>query len=206
MTQKHFDNKSPLVQVITWCHQSTRHCLCQSSPRPISPYSVARPRDRTAVVSVATGFPRDVCMTVSRKVSISIISVVHMSALLMKCKRRVLLNVWIHGTNSNLKTGLQWTRLYMETRVSKTSKPESQTNESSRLSDAHIHQIFSKCCKQFLPNVCKKRAVILYWPQLVKYGFVLMVSVICAIQYTDAYENLSCNGSRQLLCLMNISF
>ena len=36
------DEKSPLAQVMAWCHQSTSHYLIQCWPRSIMPYGVTR--------------------------------------------------------------------------------------------------------------------------------------------------------------------
>ena len=38
------DDKSKLVQVMTWCRQATSHYLSQCWPRSMSPYSVIRPK------------------------------------------------------------------------------------------------------------------------------------------------------------------
>ena len=38
------DDKSPLVQVMAWCHQATSHYLNQCFPRSLSPYGVTRPQ------------------------------------------------------------------------------------------------------------------------------------------------------------------
>ena len=38
------DDKSTLVQVMAWCHQSTSHYLSQCWPRSMSPYGVTRPQ------------------------------------------------------------------------------------------------------------------------------------------------------------------
>ena len=37
-------DKSTLVQVMAWCHQSTSHYLSQCWPRSLSPYGVTRPQ------------------------------------------------------------------------------------------------------------------------------------------------------------------
>ena len=44
MSQNTFDDKSTLVQVMTWCHQAASYYLTQCSPRSMSPYSVTRPQ------------------------------------------------------------------------------------------------------------------------------------------------------------------
>ena len=36
------DDKSPLAQVMVWCHQTTSHYLSQCWPRSISPYGIIR--------------------------------------------------------------------------------------------------------------------------------------------------------------------
>ena len=38
------DDKSTLVQVMTWCHQATSHYLSLCWPRIMSPYGVTRPQ------------------------------------------------------------------------------------------------------------------------------------------------------------------
>ena len=43
MPQNPFDDKSVLVQVMAWCHQTTSHHLKQSWPRSLSPYGITRP-------------------------------------------------------------------------------------------------------------------------------------------------------------------
>ena len=39
-----FDDKSTLVQVMTWCHQASSHYLSQCWPRSISPYGIIGPQ------------------------------------------------------------------------------------------------------------------------------------------------------------------
>ena len=39
------DDKSTLVQVMTWCHQATSHYLSQCWPRSLLPYDGSRPQD-----------------------------------------------------------------------------------------------------------------------------------------------------------------
>ena len=43
MPQNTFDDKSTLVQVIAWCHQSTSLYMSQCWPRYMSPYGATRP-------------------------------------------------------------------------------------------------------------------------------------------------------------------
>ena len=38
------EDKSTLVQVMTWCHQATGHYLSQCWPRSVSPYNAIRPQ------------------------------------------------------------------------------------------------------------------------------------------------------------------
>ena len=42
MWQDIFDEKSTLVQIMSWCCQPTSHCLSQCWPRPMSPYDITR--------------------------------------------------------------------------------------------------------------------------------------------------------------------
>ena len=42
MPQNSTNDKSTLVQVMTWCRQATSHCLSQCWPRSLSPYGVTR--------------------------------------------------------------------------------------------------------------------------------------------------------------------
>ena len=43
MPQDIFDDKSTLIQDMTWCCQATSHYLSQSSSRSVSPYAITRP-------------------------------------------------------------------------------------------------------------------------------------------------------------------
>ena len=38
------DDKSVLVQLISWCHQAPSHCPMQCWPRSVSPYGITRPQ------------------------------------------------------------------------------------------------------------------------------------------------------------------
>ena len=44
MPQVLTDDKSTLIQVMTWCHQATSHYLSQCWPGSLSPYGVTRPQ------------------------------------------------------------------------------------------------------------------------------------------------------------------
>ena len=44
MPQDLTDDKSTLVQVMTWCHQATSHYLSQCWPRSLSPNGITRPQ------------------------------------------------------------------------------------------------------------------------------------------------------------------
>ena len=43
--QNTFDNnKSALIEVMTWCHQATKHYITQCWPRSVLPYRITRPQ------------------------------------------------------------------------------------------------------------------------------------------------------------------
>ena len=43
MPRNSIDDKSTLVQVVTWCHQAASHCLSQCWPKSLLPYCINRP-------------------------------------------------------------------------------------------------------------------------------------------------------------------
>ena len=51
------DDKSPLVQVMEWCHQETRHYLSQCWPRSMVQYGITRPLSLSGKIGyILTGF------------------------------------------------------------------------------------------------------------------------------------------------------